>query len=249
MPVLKVENDYQSSYQLPHHLNQQQYSMSDSSTYPGHQQQYTNLNTYSQTSNLQQQQQLNAMAAAVVAGYNTPLSSSPSMLPASNPYQQNTYSSHLSGHHHHSNHHHLHHPYYNHNHMSSHHLQQQQPTDYLINDENKQLNLSLQLQTPKSETYQNNYKLNRHNTSNNILNNNNNDNDSRSAHSADTNGSNNGDVLDNSVGSNEQSGDEDLDNESSKKRQRKRGIFPKVATNMMRAWLFQHFSVNIYDLL
>ncbi len=75
--------------------------------------------------------------------------------------------------------------------------------------------------------------------------NNNNDNDSRSAHSADTNGSNNGDVLDNSVGSNEQSGDEgDLDNESSKKRQRKRGIFPKVATNMMRAWLFQHFSVS-----
>ena len=51
--------------------------------------------------------------------------------------------------------------------------------------------------------------------------------------------------MDNSVGSNEQSGDEDLDNESSKKRQRKRGIFPKVATNMMRAWLFQHFSVSI----
>lgn len=53
-----------------------------------------------------------------------------------------------------------------------------------------------------------------------------------------------GDVLDNSVGSNDQSGDEDLDNESSKKRQRKRGIFPKVATNMMRAWLFQHFTVS-----
>ena len=52
--------------------------------------------------------------------------------------------------------------------------------------------------------------------------------------------------MDNSVGSNEQSGDEDLDNESSKKRQRKRGIFPKVATNMMRAWLFQHFSVSIF---
>ena len=54
-----------------------------------------------------------------------------------------------------------------------------------------------------------------------------------------------GDVLDNSVGSNEQSGDDDLDNESCKKRQRKRGIFPKVATNMMRAWLFQHFSVSV----
>lgn len=56
-----------------------------------------------------------------------------------------------------------------------------------------------------------------------------------------------GDALDNSVGSNEQSGDEDCggdSSESSKKRQRKRGIFPKVATNMMRAWLFQHFSVT-----
>ena len=57
-----------------------------------------------------------------------------------------------------------------------------------------------------------------------------------------------GDALDNSVGSNEQSGDEDVgesgeSSSSSKKRQRKRGIFPKVATNMMRAWLFQHFSV------
>ena len=63
--------------------------------------------------------------------------------------------------------------------------------------------------------------------------------------SLDTN-SETGDALDNSVGSNEQSGDEDLeDSSSSKKRQRKRGIFPKVATNMMRAWLFQHFSVSI----
>jgi hypothetical protein len=51
-------------------------------------------------------------------------------------------------------------------------------------------------------------------------------------------------MLDNSVGSNDQSGDDDCDTESSKKRQRKRGIFPKVATNMMRAWLFQHFSVS-----
>ena len=56
-----------------------------------------------------------------------------------------------------------------------------------------------------------------------------------------------GDALDNSVGSNEQSGDDDLEeNSSNKKRQRKRGIFPKVATNMMRAWLFQHFSVSIF---
>ena len=57
-----------------------------------------------------------------------------------------------------------------------------------------------------------------------------------------------GDVLDNSVGSNDQSGDEDCDNESSKKRQRKRGIFPKVATNRMRAWLFQHFTVSAHTL-
>ena len=28
-------------------------------------------------------------------------------------------------------------------------------------------------------------------------------------------------------------------------RQKKRGIFPKVATNIMRAWLFQHLSVRI----
>ncbi|RNA25151.1 homeobox Meis1-like [Brachionus plicatilis] len=64
-----------------------------------------------------------------------------------------------------------------------------------------------------------------------------------SAHfNIDTN-SETGDALDNSVGSNEQSGDDELEeSSSSKKRQRKRGIFPKVATNMMRAWLFQHFS-------
>lgn len=29
------------------------------------------------------------------------------------------------------------------------------------------------------------------------------------------------------------------------KRQKKRGIFPKVATNIMRAWLFQHLSVSV----
>ncbi len=58
-------------------------------------------------------------------------------------------------------------------------------------------------------------------------------------------------MLDNSVGSNDQSGDDELnDSESAcKKRQRKRGIFPKVATNMMRAWLFQHFSVSVYYML
>ncbi|KAH0631531.1 hypothetical protein JD844_005896 [Phrynosoma platyrhinos] len=34
--------------------------------------------------------------------------------------------------------------------------------------------------------------------------------------------------------------DDDLDRD--KKRNKKRGIFPKVATNIMRAWLFQHLS-------
>lgn len=38
-------------------------------------------------------------------------------------------------------------------------------------------------------------------------------------------------------------GDED-ELERDKKRSKKRGIFPKVATNIMRAWLFQHLSVS-----
>ncbi|GBN49602.1 Homeobox protein homothorax, partial [Araneus ventricosus] len=44
-----------------------------------------------------------------------------------------------------------------------------------------------------------------------------------------------------SVCSGEGSGDDD-DDERGKKRQKKRGIFPKVATNIMRAWLFQHLT-------
>lgn len=55
-----------------------------------------------------------------------------------------------------------------------------------------------------------------------------------------------GDLLDNSLGSGDQSGDDDND-EISKKRQKKRGIFPKVATNIMRAWLFQHLTVSFCD--
>ena len=51
-----------------------------------------------------------------------------------------------------------------------------------------------------------------------------------------------GDGLDNSVGSGEGTADEDDDRGS--KRNKKRGIFPKVATNIMRAWLFQHLSVS-----
>ncbi|XP_028663585.2 homeobox protein Meis3 isoform X2 [Erpetoichthys calabaricus] len=49
-----------------------------------------------------------------------------------------------------------------------------------------------------------------------------------------------GDGLDNSVASPSTGDDDDLDRD--KKRNKKRGIFPKVATNIMRAWLFQHLS-------
>ncbi|TWW71954.1 Homeobox protein [Takifugu flavidus] len=49
-----------------------------------------------------------------------------------------------------------------------------------------------------------------------------------------------GDGLDNSVAS-PGTGDDD-DPEKDKRRQKKRGIFPKVATNIMRAWLFQHLT-------
>ncbi|XP_041132167.1 homeobox protein Meis2-like isoform X5 [Polyodon spathula] len=54
------------------------------------------------------------------------------------------------------------------------------------------------------------------------------------------NSSEQGDGLDNSVAS-PGTGDED-DPDKDKKRQKKRGIFPKVATNIMRAWLFQHLT-------
>ena len=40
------------------------------------------------------------------------------------------------------------------------------------------------------------------------------------------------------------SGPEDDLDDNAKKRQKKRGIFPKVATNIMRAWLFQHLTVR-----
>lgn len=50
-----------------------------------------------------------------------------------------------------------------------------------------------------------------------------------------------GDGLDNSLAS-PGTGDED---DQDKKRQKKRGIFPKVATNIMRAWLFQHLTVRL----
>ncbi|KAK1791456.1 hypothetical protein P4O66_013469 [Electrophorus voltai] len=50
-----------------------------------------------------------------------------------------------------------------------------------------------------------------------------------------------GDGLDNSVASPSTGDDDDPDKE--KKRNKKRGIFPKVATNIMRAWLFQHLTL------
>lgn len=53
-----------------------------------------------------------------------------------------------------------------------------------------------------------------------------------------------GDGLDNSVAS-PSTGDDD-DPEKEKKHNKKRGIFPKVATNIMRAWLFQHLTVSFY---
>lgn len=51
-----------------------------------------------------------------------------------------------------------------------------------------------------------------------------------------------GDCLDNSVGSGDGTADEDSEANGSAKRQKKRGIFPKLATNIMRAWLFQHLT-------
>nr|XP_012617009.1 homeobox protein Meis3 isoform X2 [Microcebus murinus] len=55
------------------------------------------------------------------------------------------------------------------------------------------------------------------------------------------NSSDQGDGLDAIVASPSSGGeDEELDQE--RRRNKKRGIFPKVATNIMRAWLFQHLS-------
>ncbi|XP_029062253.1 homeobox protein Meis3 isoform X5 [Monodon monoceros] len=55
------------------------------------------------------------------------------------------------------------------------------------------------------------------------------------------NSSDQGDGLDTNVASPSSGGeDEELDHE--RRQNKKRGIFPKVATNIMRAWLFQHLS-------
>uniref|UniRef100_A0A336MBV6 CSON009226 protein n=1 Tax=Culicoides sonorensis TaxID=179676 RepID=A0A336MBV6_CULSO len=50
-----------------------------------------------------------------------------------------------------------------------------------------------------------------------------------------------GDASNASIGSGEGTGEEDEDS-NGKKNQKKRGIFPKVATNILRAWLFQHLT-------
>uniref|UniRef100_A0A250YGS0 Homeobox protein Meis3 n=1 Tax=Castor canadensis TaxID=51338 RepID=A0A250YGS0_CASCN len=55
------------------------------------------------------------------------------------------------------------------------------------------------------------------------------------------NSSDQGDGLDTSVAS-PSSGGEDEEMDQERRRNKKRGIFPKVATNIMRAWLFQHLS-------
>lgn len=54
--------------------------------------------------------------------------------------------------------------------------------------------------------------------------------------------------LNTSVGSEDGTGD-GTDDEQSKKSQKKRGIFPKAATNIMKAWLFQHLTVRLWFIL
>ena len=39
--------------------------------------------------------------------------------------------------------------------------------------------------------------------------------------------------------------EENDDHAGNKRRQKKRGIFPKAATSLMRAWLFQHLNVCV----
>ena len=39
--------------------------------------------------------------------------------------------------------------------------------------------------------------------------------------------------------------EENDDHAGNKRRQKKRGIFPKAATSLMRAWLFQHLNVGL----
>lgn len=64
-----------------------------------------------------------------------------------------------------------------------------------------------------------------------------------SVHSGDNSSETDGGLdggLENSIGSGD--GTEEDDDEKTARRQKKRGIFPKSATNIMRAWLFQHLT-------
>ncbi|XP_071834756.1 homeobox protein Meis1-like isoform X3 [Apostichopus japonicus] len=64
-----------------------------------------------------------------------------------------------------------------------------------------------------------------------------------SVHSGDNSSETDGGLdggLENSIGSGD--GTEEDDDEKAARRQKKRGIFPKSATNIMRAWLFQHLT-------
>lgn len=54
-----------------------------------------------------------------------------------------------------------------------------------------------------------------------------------------------GDGLDGGVAS-PSTGEED-ESDRDRRNNKKRGIFPKVATNIMRAWLFQHLSVREFS--
>ena len=51
-----------------------------------------------------------------------------------------------------------------------------------------------------------------------------------------------GDASNASIGSGDGTDGCDDDDPTSKKNSKKRGIFPKVATNILRAWLFQHLT-------
>lgn len=51
-----------------------------------------------------------------------------------------------------------------------------------------------------------------------------------------------GDGLDGGMAS-PSTGEED-ESDRDRRNNKKRGIFPKVATNIMRAWLFQHLTVR-----
>lgn len=63
-----------------------------------------------------------------------------------------------------------------------------------------------------------------------------------SSHLSGDNMSEAGDASNASIGSGDGTDGCDDDDPSSKKNSKKRGIFPKVATNILRAWLFQHLT-------